>query len=866
MNFGLSERKIKQMSDTYAFRRGKRYVTAKKVTLRNYSPGDLFVEAEVAGESRFHVHVHLRETGVDAGCNCPSLAMDASFCGHIVAVLLALQQIQAYGTTGPNRPAITPFSARPAIEDAAAATYLATLTSENKAQLRFDVRDGGIALESLTTQRSYLLSLPYFDRLLNDRDGLRERADIWMSAAVRGQLVSGSPRVKLALDRIHTRLEVVVTFDYDGKTINPLSPTDWVGRDLSTEQAVVRYLEEMGFRANQARYVVEGESRHYVVLKGLLDPMVALGQLELYATASIKTALLPGPFHPKIEVNIKKRLDWLTFKFSMDGISEQELSAILASLVTQKTYHRLRSGQLLSLEDRAFKQIKRLLLEADATERQLLEAELTVPALPNLSLLTPAAFLTVHSQLKERLLEMKAGKTERLALPEPLATQLLPYQQDGVRFFKSLAAHDCHGILADEMGLGKTIQAIGYIETLPSARILIVAPASLLYNWAAELRRFAPTRTVHVLSGSRASRLRQLEDLPDDVILVISYPSLRLDIKNHQAIHYDCIFFDEAQQLKNPRSQTTVSLKQLWATRRFALTGTPLENRTLDLWSIFDVVFPSLLPDRQRFLDWSARDVQQFVEPFLLRRTKQDVLQQLPAKQVVHHYTELTAGQKKLYAAHLAKLQLETLQHLDQSKPEERIKLLAGLTRLRQICCDPRLFVEDYRGRSAKQDRLLALIQEKRAAGKRILIFSQFTKMLDLIRDDLHEMHLPHFELRGDTPIAERLERCDRFNAGEVDLFLISLKAGGTGLNLATADTVILYDSWWNPAVEQQAADRAHRMGQKQTVEVIKLITKGTIEEKIIELQERKATLVTDILKQPDSLALSVDEMVQLLE
>ncbi|MGA9233157.1 MAG: DEAD/DEAH box helicase, partial [Exiguobacterium oxidotolerans] len=316
----------------------------------------------------------------------------------------------------------------------------------------------------------------------------------------------------------------------------------------------------------------------------------------------------------------------------------------------------------------------------------------------------------------------------------------------------------------------------------------------------------------------------------------------------------------------NPRSQTTVSLKQLWATRRFALTGTPLENRTLDLWSIFDVVFPSLLPDRQRFLDWSARDVQQFVEPFLLRRTKQDVLQQLPAKQVVHHYTELTVGQKKLYAAHLAKLQLETLQHLDQSKPEERMKLLAGLTRLRQICCDPLLFVEDYRGRSAKRDRLLALIQEKRAAGKRILIFSQFTKMLDLIRDDLHEMHLPHFELRGDTPIAERLERCDRFNAGEVDLFLISLKAGGTGLNLATADTVILYDSWWNPAVEQQAADRAHRMGQKQTVEVIKLITKGTIEEKIIELQERKATLVTDILEQPASLALSVDEMVQLLE
>ncbi len=296
------------------------------------------------------------------------------------------------------------------------------------------------------------------------------------------------------------------------------------------------------------------------------------------------------------------------------------------------------------------------------------------------------------------------------------------------------------------------------------------------------------------------------------------------------------------------------------------MTGTPLENRPRDIWSIFHVLFPELLPDLATFEKWSFDDMQQFIQPFLLRREKKDVLQDLPKKQIEHHYVELGPNQKRLYASYLAKLQLETLQHLDETKREDRLKLLAGLTRLRQICNDPGLFVEGYTGEATKRTRLLSLIAEKRAAGKRILIFSQYTQMLERIRSDLAQRHLPHFLLTGETPLEERVALCDRFNDGEVDLFLISLKAGGTGLNLATADTVILFDSWWNPAVEQQAADRAHRLGQQSDVTVIKLLTRGTIEEKMTELQDRKAKMVDAVLTAPDSDALTVKELVHLVE
>ena len=866
MNYGLSERKIKQMSDTYAFRRGKRYVAAKKVTLRNYQSGDLLVEAAVHGESIFTVTVRVKEHGVDAGCNCPSLAMDQSFCGHIVAVLLAMHHVQVYGTPAGNQSLIRPFATTRQTEDAAVTVYLQTLSKTERAKIRFDVNGSAIVMESITAQQRFTISSAYFDRLLHTRDRLRNLADVWLSPLLKQRLVSGPPLVELALDREQGGLELLVTFSYQGVRINPLQETDWLGRDVSLEGSVLRYVTESGFLERDGRYRLEEEEAEYQFLKGLLDPRVVYGKLIVQVTESIRQSLPNGPFHPRIDVETTDRLDWLTFRFSMDGIPEMELKQVLQSLVTRKTYHRLKNGQFVSFETRAFEQLQRVFRQLEAAEQDQLEAVLRAPALPNLKHLVGASFLHIHKQLTERWLELKNGTGVYLNFPEVLDRHLYPYQRAGIQFMANLAGHDGHGILADEMGLGKTIQAIGYLETLPSGRMLIVAPASLLHNWQAELTRFAPSRTVHLLNGARKQRLDQIETVPADGIFLISYPSLRADMEAHQTVEYDVVIFDEAQHLKNPASQTAVRLRRIRAKHRFALTGTPLENRTDDLWSIFRVIFPSLLPDLQTFQTWSHDEIKRFIRPFLMRRTKGEVLQDLPKKRIVHHYTDLGPTQKKLYASYLAKLQLETLQHLDETKREDRIKLLAGLTRLRQICCDPALFIDGYTGESTKLERLLTLIEEKLAAGHRLLIFSQYTKMLGHIRERLAARQLAHLLLTGETPVENRVALCDRFNAGEVDVFLISLKAGGTGLNLATADTVILYDSWWNPTVEQQAADRAHRLGQQSPVEVIKLLMTGTIEEKMAELQDRKATMIDAVLSDQKPDILTIRELVRLLD
>ncbi|QNR21201.1 DEAD/DEAH box helicase family protein [Exiguobacterium sp. Helios] len=866
MNYGLSERKIKQMSDTYAFRRGKRYVAAKKVTLRNYQSGDLLVEAAVHGESVFTVTVRVKEHGVDAGCNCPSLAMDQSFCGHIVAVLLAMHHVQVYGTPAGNQSLIRPFATTRQTEDAAVTAYLQTLSKTERAKIRFDVNGSAIVMESITAQQRFTISSAYFDRLLHTRDRLRNLADVWLSPSLKQRLVSGPPLVELALDREQGGLELLVTFSYQGVRINPLQETDWLGRDVSLEGSVLRYVTESGFLERDGRYRLEEEEAEYQFLKGLLDPRVVYGKLIVQVTESIRQSLPNGPFHPRIDVETTDRLDWLTFRFSMDGIPEMELKQVLQSLVTRKTYHRLKNGQFVSFETRAFEQLQRVFRQLEAAEQDQLEAVLRAPALPNLKHLVGASFLHIHKQLTERWLELKNGTGVYLNFPEVLDRHLYPYQRAGIQFMANLAGHDGHGILADEMGLGKTIQAIGYLETLPSGRMLIVAPASLLHNWQAELTRFAPSRTVHLLNGARKQRLDQIETVPADGIFLISYPSLRADMEAHQTVEYDVVIFDEAQHLKNPASQTAVRLRRIRAKHRFALTGTPLENRTDDLWSIFRVIFPSLLPDLQTFQTWSHDEIKRFIRPFLMRRTKGEVLQDLPKKRIVHHYTDLGPTQKKLYASYLAKLQLETLQHLDETKREDRIKLLAGLTRLRQICCDPALFIDGYTGESTKLERLLTLIEEKLATGHRLLIFSQYTKMLGHIRERLAARQLAHLLLTGETPVENRVALCDRFNAGEVDVFLISLKAGGTGLNLATADTVILYDSWWNPAVEQQAADRAHRLGQQSPVEVIKLLMIGTIEEKMAELQDRKATMIDAVLSDQKPDILTIRELVRLLD
>jgi SNF2 family DNA or RNA helicase len=459
-------------------------------------------------------------------------------------------------------------------------------------------------------------------------------------------------------------------------------------------------------------------------------------------------------------------------------------------------------------------------------------------------------------------------------VPETVAPVLRDYQKFGFQWMKTLAHYHFGGILADDMGLGKTLQSIAFLlSELPENResgtpALIVCPASLTYNWMNELKKFAPEIRAVVMEGEKARRDEILERASHVDVIITSYPLLRRDSDSYAGLRFSVLILDEAQAIKNHSTLTAQSVQELKAKHRFALTGTPVENRLEDLWSIFDAVFPELFWSRKRFGELSSEQVGKKARPFILRRLKSDVLQELPDKIETVQTSELLPDQKKLYLAYLTKLQEDALTRIrTEGFQKSRMHILAGMTRLRQLCCHPALFLENYDGDSGKLEQLLEIIEECRSSGKRMLVFSQFTSMLGIIREQLKIRDIGYFYLDGSTPGRDRVELCARFNEGEQELFLISLKAGGTGLNLTGADTVILYDLWWNPAVEQQAADRAHRIGQKNVVQVIRLITQGTIEEKMHELQQRKRDLIDAVIRPGEEVftALGEEDIRELL-
>lgn len=430
---------------------------------------------------------------------------------------------------------------------------------------------------------------------------------------------------------------------------------------------------------------------------------------------------------------------------------------------------------------------------------------------------------------------------------------------------KTLAMYGLGGILADDMGLGKTIQAIAFIiseKKRVQAPSLVVAPTSVIYNWQDEAKKFAPDLKVVVVSGTPKEREMLLKEAKKADLVITSYALIRRDAELYADFNFGYCFLDEAQHIKNPNSLGAKAVKTIKAAGYFALTGTPLENSLTELWSIFDFVMHGYLLSRQKFMkkyerpivknqdEKALKELQKQIAPFILRRMKRDVLQELPPKIESKVITDLTREQKKIYLTYLQKAKgeiEETIATIGFEKSQ--IKILSALTRLRQICCHPATFLENYKGDSGKLMYLKEIMKNAVESGHRILLFSQFTGMLEIIRNQLDNEQIEYFYLDGSTKTEERGRMVRAFNGGEGDAFLISLKAGGTGLNLTGADMVIHYDPWWNPAVEEQATDRAYRIGQKNSVQVIKLITKGTIEEKIYELQQKKKAMINSVIK-----------------
>jgi len=672
---------------------------------------------------------------------------------------------------------------------------------------------GGSAVRIASAQME-----PFLARVV---PGLMKLGEVRLSPAVTERVVHVPLNARLYLDRVRDRLLAGLEFQYGEVILNPLEDRERelgagriLVRDGDKEARIQELIERGGFVRTESGYYLEEEESQYDFLHHIVPLLEPL--LKVYATTAVKARLYVGNPPPKIRVDVNERTDWMSCRFELDGFPPNEIRALIEAIADKRRYYRLASGALLPLETPDFEALNRFIVTMKVEKGEWGDgAEARIPVARALRLLDedqrhPA--IKLGQSVRKMLENVRNPDLLDFQVPESLAPVLRDYQKFGYQWLKTLALYRFGGILADDMGLGKTVQSIAYlVSVLPDIRregtpALIVCPASLTYNWLGELARFAPEVRAVVADGSKLERTRSLKRLSDVDAVIVSYPLLRMDAEEYARLPFHTVFLDEAQTFKNYATQTAQAVKAIQARHRFALTGTPVENSLEELWSIFDAVFPELFRDRRTFGELTRETIAKRVRPFLLRRLKTDVLGELPEKIETNRTSELLPEQKKLYLAYLAKLRKQSLKHLDEGGfGRSRIRILAGLTRLRQLCCHPGLFVEGYEGGSAKFDQLMELLEECRDNGRRVLVFSQFTEMLGLIAKELGFRGLPYFYLDGQTPSAERVSLCERFNDGERDAFLISLKAGGTGLNLTGADTVILYDLWWNPAVERQA-------------------------------------------------------------
>ena len=630
--------------------------------------------------------------------------------------------------------------------------------------------------------------------------------------------------------------------------------------DIQLEKQIFQLALSAGFEADfrSWRQSLKADAVH-TFFQEVLPAFEALGELK------ISESLQDLYQVQKPQVHISSKGSLLEIQFDFQGIGQEEIDRAMKALVEKQDYYISSSNQVYYFDD----QTKRI--------RQDLE-ELGIEDLQDGAFRARKSLAYTLSHLFKDQDQISFTEEFRnlahdLTHPEDfpmkelnIQAELRDYQKKGIQWLQMLHHYGFGGILADDMGLGKTLQTIAFLSSQVQAdtSVLILAPSGLIYNWADEFQKFAPDLDVAVVHGLKSHRESILAE--NHQIYVTSYATFRQDSEIYRALSFDFLFLDEAQVMKNAQTKIAQSLRRFVVPSVFALSGTPIENHLGELWSIFQIVLPGLLPAKKEFMKLSTERVAQFIKPFVMRRKKEEVLTELPDLIEVVYKNELEDQQKAIYLAQLQQMQERLGQVSDSEFQRNRVEILTGLMRLRQICDTPALFMEDYQGESGKLDSLRDLLVQIAEAGHRVLIFSQFRGMLDRIEQELPDLGLTSFKITGSTPSQERQEMTKAFNQGERDVFLISLKAGGVGLNLTGADTVILVDLWWNPAVESQAIGRAHRMGQEQAVEVYRLVTRGTIEEKIQELQEKKKNLVSEILDGTESRgSLSLAEIREIL-
>ena len=590
----------------------------------------------------------------------------------------------------------------------------------------------------------------------------------------------------------------------------------------------------------------------------------------------------------RIQVGVSVESELMDLKISSEDVSLAELAEILNSYKLKKKYHRLKNGDFIRM-DESIGELAALTDTLQLSRKDLLSGDVSVPSYRALyleqMLENAQEIYTTRDRHYRRLIkDFNAVKDSDYEIPTELRQVLRGYQVYGYKWLRTLAGCGFGGILADEMGLGKTLQIIAVLlaekQEGSIGTSLIICPASLVYNWAEEFHRFAPELTVCPVEGNQTERSEIIERSGKWDVLISSYDHLKRDVQTYEGKVFLYEVLDEAQFIKNQSTASAKAVKVIRAKHRFALTGTPIENRLSELWSIFDFLMPGFLYRYETFRKEMEKPIakdgseeaslrlKRMVSPFILRRLKTEVLKDLPEKVEESHIVRFGEEQQKLYDAQVLRMKNLLEKENEESFRKSKIQILAELTRIRQICCDPALLFENYGGGSAKMEACMDLIHSAMEGEHRILLFSQFTSMLDLLKERLGQEEIPYYEITGATPKKERLRLVSEFNDGDVPLFLISLRAGGTGLNLTGADIVIHFDPWWNAAAQNQATDRAHRIGQQKPVTVFKLIARDSIEEKIQQLQEAKLNLADEIIggEQVSFASLSRDELLELIQ
>ena len=689
-----------------------------------------------------------------------------------------------------------------------------------------------------------------------------------------------------------------VKFCYEEKEFNPLDEKTKINfpRNMIKETKALNVFRQTGFMLDvkNLRFILPDNDKIYEFLTQ--DINYYMQKFEVLVTDNFKGKQIRQPKMGALGVKIEN--DLLSINLEEINIDKKELKYIMEKYSLKKKYHRLKDGSFISLQDnKEIEFLDKLVTGMDIDYKELENGEIRLPVNRSLYLnqllkgikgteiIKNAEYKKIVNRLDKEQLE------EDIKIPENLNSILRYYQKTGYKWLKILDYYHFGGILADDMGLGKTIQMLSvivdYVQESKEENkraSLVISPSSLTLNWKNEATKFTNELRTLVIQETQAERKRKIKEINQYDVVITSYDLLKRDIELYKSLDYKFRFViaDEAQYLKNSNTQNAKSIKQIKADTRYALTGTPIENSLSELWSIFDFIMPGYLFTYRKFKNTyetpivkdndekAMAKLKMLIEPFILRRNKKEVLTELPDKTVTVLNNEMGEEQRNLYLNYLAQAKQDLAEQIElNGYQNSHMQILAALTRLRQICCHPSLFINGYKDGSSKLEQCIEIVQEATNSGHKILLFSGYTSMFEYLEKELKQRNIKYFKLTGATKVEERINLVDEFNENpEIKVFLISLKAGGTGLNLTGADMVIHYDPWWNISTENQATDRAYRIGQKNNVQVYKLITKNSIEEKIYELQEKKAKLADNMLDTKTTFIskLSQDEIMDLFQ